>query len=162
MKIRRLPSSGQRPKTCPAELVSTSAPMPVPVVSGPLTRRGGPQLPFARRWFMKTGAPLCQMAYSESRNGEPGQLSISTICLSVSSWPPEIVLSKVHEAPPSVDLNKRNLRPPRPSSMPIVLDQAVPSEVQPTVGSLFMTSSPISSSVVCPQVTPPSVDQYCA
>src|SRR5262245_58167324 len=45
--------------------------------------------------------------------------------------------------------------------MPIVVDQAVPSEVQSTVGSEWEASPVVKASVVCDQVAPPSVENIC-
>src|SRR5947209_16140292 len=45
---------------------------------------------------------------------------------------------------------------------PMVVAQAVPSDVQSTVGSVWKASPGASGSVVRPQVAPPSMDQYCA
>ena len=52
--------SGKKPKTSPAELVFTSAPMQVPVADVVLTWMGVPQ-PVEVRRFMYAGFPLCQM-----------------------------------------------------------------------------------------------------
>ena len=56
----REPVSGKKPKTSPAELVFTSAPMQVPVACESLTWMGVPHPEEVRR-FMKAGLPLCQM-----------------------------------------------------------------------------------------------------
>src|SRR6187401_139849 len=49
-----------------------------------------------------------------------------------------------------------------PLLMPMVVDQAVPSDVQSTVGSDWKASPTWRLSVVCPQVVPPSVEKNCA
>src|SRR6185436_13460030 len=54
------------------------------------------------------------------------------------------------------------MRSCEPPWMPMVVDQAVPSEVQSTVGSEWLVSEAVKARVVCPQVAPPSSDQYCA
>src|SRR5436305_6960351 len=47
-------------------------------------------------------------------------------------------------------------------SMPMVVDQAVPSLVQSTVGSEWKESPVTSGRLVWPQVPPPSEEKYCA
>ena len=46
--------------------------------------------------------------------------------------------------------------------MPIVVDQAVPSDVQSTVGSEWKASPGCSGRLVWPQVAPPLVEKNCA
>src|SRR6516165_1573702 len=46
--------------------------------------------------------------------------------------------------------------------MPMVVAQAVPSEVQSTVGSDWRESPGISGREVCPQLAPPSCEKYWA
>ncbi len=49
-----------------------------------------------------------------------------------------------------------------PELMPIVVDQAVPSEVHSTVGSEWKASPGWSGRLVCPQLVPPSVEKNMA
>ncbi len=70
-KRSRLPLSGQNTNTSPFAFVLMSPPMPVPVVSEPLTCNGVPQVPPGpTRLDTKTGLPLCQIRYMLSLNGE--------------------------------------------------------------------------------------------
>ena len=45
--------------------------------------------------------------------------------------------------------------------MPSVVDQALPSDVQSTVGSEWLPSPRILGRLVCHQVTPPSSEKNC-
>src|ERR1043165_3108985 len=78
--------------------------------------------------------------------------STHCICLSVLVWLPEIVPSKVHVAPPLVDLYDCTFKTVWAELMPMVLDQAVPSEVHSTVGSEWKASPLASGRFVCPHV----------
>jgi hypothetical protein len=57
---------------------------------------------------------------------------------------PDGVPSKLHVAPKSVDRYERSISGLKPGPMPIVIAQAVPSDVQSTAGSLWSTSEPTS------------------
>src|SRR5436190_12414635 len=54
------------------------------------------------------------------------------------------------------------MRTDPPLLMPMVVDHAVPSEVQSTVGSEWNASPGCRLSVVCPQVVPLLVEKNCA
>src|SRR4051794_39007697 len=90
-----------------------------------------------------------------SLNGEVAEWSTHINCLSLLVRLPEKVASKVQVAPPSVDLYARMFNTVPAALMPIVVDQAVPSDVQSTVGSEWKESPVTSGSSVCPQVAPP-------
>src|SRR5512135_787671 len=97
------------------------------------------------------------MAYIVSRYVEVAEWSTHISSLSTVVWVPVGVESKVHVAPPAVDLYRRSfcVLP----EIPIVMVHAVPSEVQSTAGSELKLSPEAGERVVCPQVAPPSVDQ---
>src|SRR3954451_23195345 len=94
-----------------------------------------------------------------SWNGDVVLRSTHIICLSADVCWPENVPSKVQVRPPSLDRYDRIWRTVLLASMPMVVAQAVPSEVQPTVGSECKESPVSRGRVVCPQVAPPSPEK---
>src|SRR4051794_24176316 len=98
---------------------------------------------------MKAGLPLCQMAEMLFAKADDALWSTHCICLSVLVWVPEMVPSKVHVAPPSVERYDCTFRTVCAELMPIVVDHAVPSEVQSTVGSEWKASPLASGRFVC-------------
>ncbi len=96
-----------------------------------------------------------------SLNDEVALWSTHCICLSLLVKEPENVASKVQLAPALVDLKERMIRFVCVESMPIVVVQAVPSEVHSTVGSDSKESPVCSGSSVLPQLVPPLVEKYC-
>jgi hypothetical protein len=82
------------------------------------------------------------------------------ISRSVFVCAPEGVPSGLQVAPPSGDRYERNMRI-KPGPMPIVIAQAVPSDVQSTAGSLWNKSEPTSDRLDWFQVTPPSSEKNC-
>jgi hypothetical protein len=90
-----------------------------------------------------------------SLKGDVAEWSTHFICLSACVCEPEKVASKVHVAPPSVDLYARMRSCVALEFRPIVVDHAVPSDVQSTVGSEWNASPVTSGSVVWPQLVPP-------
>src|SRR5260370_28460015 len=91
--------------------------------------------PAAVRRFTKAGALSCQMTWMVLRKVEVGLWSTHIICLSALVCSPENVVSNSQVPPPSVDLYARIWRTGGSALMPMVVAQAVPSEVQSTVGS---------------------------
>src|SRR4051794_5265008 len=83
-------------------------------------------------------------------------------CLSAEVCPPENVPSKAQVLPPSADLYARICRLVAPAFAPMVVAHAVPSLLQPTVGSVWNESPGCKESVVWPQLSPPSSEKNCA